>query len=570
MTTFWPEPADRFDRVAVAEGAPGGVSAEGALRRSRERYGALLRAGALVMWRSDPAGRVLAAAGWHELTGCPDESALDRGFLDRVHPEDRGLLDFRGREPTDVLETDCRVHDREGRWRWVRARGVLLPAADGFEAEWVGTLEDIHDQRRALDRARYLAEHDALTGLGNRRTLAANLVRLRDKQASATVVMLDVDRFKAVNDLYGHQQGDRFLVRLAQMLGAAAPAHSVCARMGGDEFCVVVADRAEARAVCAALEAAASAGVGVGELVIPLTVSAGLADADWDEPDPVSRVLHKADLALRRAKAAGLPLVVHDPQMQAESDLRDRLLSAMGAACRNDEFFLEYQPIVDVDSGRAVSHEALIRWQHPQFGRIEPSLFVRLAEENGMITELGRWVLTRACAEMARLDPSVRVNLNVSARQLAVPGFADEALAIARAHGVAPQRLTLELTESVNMAELAGSDAFAGLRRHGFGTVLDDFGTEYAVLSHIGSGHFDGIKLSRGFIETCGDARPRIVLRHVVNLCRDLGMAVVAEGIETEAERECLRSLGVRLMQGYHFDRPRRVDELPGALRIPA
>lgn len=533
------------------------------LRRNSERYTAALKAGALVLWRADLSGRIRAVVGWEALTGQPDHQALGRVGFARFHPDDRAQLDFRGREIGNTVQAECRVLDAQGRWRWMRGRGVRVPKMPGCPAEWVGTLEDIHDERLALERARYLAERDALTGLANRRSLYEHLHRLRSKDATATVVLIDVDRFKAVNDIHGHQLGDRFLVRLAQALIASAPAHAVCARMGGDEFCAVVADGAEARALCASLSATCGAGITIGSLSCLTGISAGFADADWDAPSPISTVLRRADLALYRAKSKSGTAVQFEPAMQDEADVRQRLLHAIGAACRNDEFFLEYQSIVSLDTNAPVAFEALLRWQHPQFGRIEPSIFVPLAEQNGMIAELGRWVLRRACADLVHGPEDMRVTVNISARQLAEQGFADEVAGIVRAYGLAPRRLTLELTESLSASAVALGAEVEGLRRHGFRLVLDDFGTEYGALSHVSSGRFDGIKLSRGFIaDCCANERPWLVLRHVVNMCNDLGLTVVAEGIETETELECLRGAGVRLVQGYYYDRPRRLADL--------
>lgn len=555
METNWPASADGFELDADIAGTPNDL-----LSRSRELYSAFVRAGALILWRADMAGRMTAVTGWQAVTGRPDHEALGRGYLERFHPEDRHLLDFRNREIGDTVQAECRLLDKHGRWRWVRGRGVLIAASRGFPSEWVGTLEDIHDQRLALERARYLAERDALTGLGNRRTLIDQLIRLRGKEATATVVMLDVNRFKEINELHGHQTGDRFLVRLGQLLVAAAPPHSVCARMGGDEFCVVVADATEAEAFCARLDATRLTGVSIADLQIPFGFTAGIANAAWDVPDPVSTVLRHADLALFAARSAGRAVAHFEPAMQEEADARQQLSGLIALACRNDEFFLEYQPIIAIDSGETVSFEALVRWQHPQMGRIQPAVFVPLAEQNGTIAQLGRWVLSKACADLAAADPRLRINLNVSARQLLEPGFADAARDIARAHGVDPQRITLELTESSNMAAVATSPELTRLRSHGFRTALDDFGTEYAVLSHVSSGQFDAIKLSREFIVgCCCEDRARTVLRHVINLCDDLGMDVVAEGIETRDEFDCLRAAGVRLMQGFHFDRPGRL-----------
>ena len=564
MFTHWPEASDVFEVMADPAG-----SRHAAHSRTRERYSAMLRARALVLWRADLAGRMTALAGWQALTGHPDDAALGRNWLAQCHPDDHHRLDFRGRDIGETVHAECRILDSQGRWRWVRARGALIPRSSGFPPEWVGTMEDMHEERLALERARYLAERDALTGLGNRRTLYDHLARLREKNASATVILLDVDGFKMVNDLHGHQMGDRCLVRLAQCLAGHAPEHSVCARMGGDEFCVVVADMDEARALCTRLDEARAEGLQMGDQRTHCGFSAGIADADWDAPDPVSTVLRRADMALYRAKSHGAMTVVYDASMQAESDARRLLAQGIGPACRNDEFFLEYQPIVTIDSGLPVAFEGLLRWQHPLRGRIEPSVFVGLAEQNGMIGELGRWVLTRAAADLSRAGPGVVLNVNVSARQLADPGFADAALAIMREQGVDPRRITLELTESASMSVFDADSQLERLRLAGFRLVLDDFGTEYAVLSHVSSGRFDGIKLSRDFIaQACGCPRTRVVLRHVMHLCDDLGITVVAEGIETACELDHLRGAGVRLVQGYYFDRPRRLEDLADVIAL--
>ena len=566
MDTHWSQPADGFEADSIGYCTP-----HEHLRRSRERYSAVVRAGALILWRADLTGSMTAVTGWETLTGRPDAEALGRGCIERFHPEDRQLLDFRGREVGDTVQAECRVLDSQGRWRWVRGRGVLIPESGPFPAEWVGTLEDMHEERLALERARFLAERDALTGLGNRRMLYEHLASLRARGATASVVLLDVDRFKSINDMHGHQVGDRVLVLLAQTLIACAPDPAGCFRMGGDEFCVVVADMDEAASLCAMLSSACAEGLSLGELRNYTGFSAGIAPADWTEPDPASVVLSRADLALYHAKGRECAAVVYDPSMQAESDARQLLLKAMGSAYRNDEFFLEYQPIVRLRDGSVISFEVLLRWQNPQHGRIEPSTFVRLAEQNGMIGELGRWVLDRACADLAGSPDVERLNVNISARQLADAGFADAARAIADAHGIAPSRITLELTESLSSSAVVAGAEVEQLRRHGFRLVLDDFGTEYAVLSHVSSGRFDGIKLSRDFIaDCCACDRTRLVLRHMVNLCGDLGLSVVAEGIETDAELQCLREAGVELAQGYYFDRPRRLSDLTGTVRAVA
>lgn len=566
MDSHWSQPPDVFEADSIGYCTP-----HEHLRRSRERYSAVVRAGALILWRADLTGSMTAVTGWEMLTGCPDSDALGRGCLARFHPEDHALLDFRGREIGDTVQAECRVLDSQGRWRWVRGRGVLIAESGPFPAEWVGTLEDMNEERLALQRAQFLAERDALTGLGNRRMLYEHLAALHAQGATAAVVLLDVDRFKSINDMHGHQVGDRVLVSLAQTLSACAPEQAECFRMGGDEFCAVVTDMAAASALCAQLSAACAEGVSVGELRSYTGFSAGMAVADWTDADPASAVLRRADLALYQAKRQEGMAVVYEPAMQAESDARQLLLKAMGAAYRNKEFFLEYQPIVRADDGEPVSFEVLLRWQNPQHGRIDPSTFVRLAEQNGMIGELGRWVLDRACADLAASPDMQRLNVNISARQLADTGFANAARAILDAHGIAPDRITLELTESLSSSAVVDGTEVEQLRRHGFRLVLDDFGTEYAVLSHISSGRFDGIKLSRDFIAACCACdRTWLVLRHVVNLCGDLGLTVVAEGIETAAELACLRRAGVELVQGYYFDRPRRLADLAGAPRAVA
>ncbi|MDX6722058.1 MAG: hypothetical protein QOD73_462, partial [Solirubrobacteraceae bacterium] len=423
-------------------------------------------------------------------------------------------------------------------------------------------------ERHRNDEAnRRAALHDALTGLPNR-TLALDRIdqALRRRDAGAVAVLaLDVDRFKVVNDSLGHAAGDELLIALAGRLRDALRTGDTVARLGGDEFIVICqsVDGAEgALAIAERLSGAISK-----PLVLPsgahfVGASIGIAVAGRPDDTPES-LMRDADTAMYRVKDTGRGgHALFDDRLRDQVLGRARTEGELRRALERDELEVHYQPIVDARSGRPVSVEALVRWEHPERGLVPPSEFIPLAEEAGLISEIGRRVLRAACTQVADWQRELGVDLglavNVSGRQLAAPGFAAEVAGIAERSGLMAGTLGLEITESVLIEEAdAPMAALAELRRHGLRLSLDDFGTGYSSLSYLKRFPLDCLKLDRSFISDLGvSEQDRAIVEAVVSMARTLGLDVVAEGVETERQLAELRALDCPFAQGYLFARP--------------
>jgi diguanylate cyclase (GGDEF)-like protein/PAS domain S-box-containing protein len=428
------------------------------------------------------------------------------------------------------------------------------------------TLRDVTQQHRLERELTHRALHDALTGLPNRvlfqDRVQAALEALEDRPGVVGVLLVDLDDFKLVNDTVGHTAGDDLLVALARRLESILRAPDTAARLGGDEFAVLVPGAATAGEV----EQVAAGVVGAlggadGDLVGGPSTSVSVGIATAERPDRPAELLRRADLALYAAKGAGKGRWHrYTPELHLAAldrlDVRTERQRALGSG----QFELRYQPIVDLLSGATRGLEALVRWHHPRRGTLPPGDFVRIAEETGLILPLGAWVLDRGLADVARwrrLRPQleVHVSINVSARQIRAPGFVGDVLAALRRWSVPADAIILEITETALLAEdvnVAGD--LAVLREHGVRIALDDFGTGYSSLDYIRVHGVDILKIDRSFVAGMEDAgRQRVLVGAVVNLARTLGLAVIAEGIETPTQRDALVEAGCRLGQGYLY-----------------
>jgi diguanylate cyclase len=404
--------------------------------------------------------------------------------------------------------------------------------------------------------------HDGLTGLGNR----VRLAQLGDEQPDwpRVLVVVDLDDFKRINDTFGHATGDLVLRAVADLLRAAAGSEDVLLRLGDDEFGALLedADEAAGRAFAGSFLAALECGLEVNGYMIYIGASVAIAAAASGEP--FASAMRRADASMYHAKSSsnGDKVSVFDPDRDRQvlddfalgSDLR-------GALARN-EFILHYQPIIDMGTRHTVGFEALVRWQRPGLGLVSPTTFIPLAEQGGLMPELGQWILEQACREANTWDaqdgeiPYVSVNLSV--HQLQDPEFAARFQSALGASGLPPERLIVEVTETVMASE---SDALARplqeLRRLGVRVYVDDFGTGYSSLGYIRDLPLDGVKLDRAFardLTTSADAWA--LARAIVALFHDLNLAVTAEGIESAAQLAQLRSLGCIHAQGFYFARP--------------
>jgi diguanylate cyclase (GGDEF)-like protein/PAS domain S-box-containing protein len=424
------------------------------------------------------------------------------------------------------------------------------------------------NRHRDEEANRHAALHDALTGLPNR-TLALDrlgiaLGRRRRHGTSVAALMLDLDRFKVINDSLGHAVGDELLVVLAARLNDLIRPQDTIARLSGDEF-VVVCEAAAPREVVSLAERlvdAVSHGFMLSSGEHFVTASVGIAVASAID-DTGASLLRDADAAMYRAKSRGPGRYeLFDHAMREAVLSRLRTETELRAALDRGELRVHYQPIVAIATGRVLGCEALVRWEHPERGLIAPLDFIPIAEETGLIVDIGRWVLEEACRQGAewqqRGDASLAMYVNVSGRQIANPHFPAEAAAAATRAGLAPGTLGLEVTESVLLEDVDSPVVVLDrLREHGLRLLLDDFGTGYSSLSYLKHFPLDGIKIDKTFTDGLSESpMDAAIIRAVVELCRVGGMSVIAEGVETRAQLAQLRELGCEDAQGYLFSRP--------------
>jgi diguanylate cyclase (GGDEF)-like protein/PAS domain S-box-containing protein len=547
-----------FAAAARAEGE------RGALQASSRRFHALVQHASEAVVVLDADGAVTFATPSVEgLLGRADLGGI--ALASFVAPEDAGRLEaliVAARESGGAATGELALTHREGRLVHAEVR-VADRLADPDVAGVVLAVRDVSDRRRLERQLRRSARRDPLTGLPNRASFEE---RLRDVLAQpeprAAVLLLDIDEFETVNDSLGHVGGDQVLITCAARLHTAA-GDSMIARLGSDEFVVLlegVAQAEHAERAARELAAAVSLPTSIEGAEVPVTVTAGLALA---APGlGAEDLLRCADTALHIAQSrGGGELQAYSPAMHANARRRLELRAALAHAVRARTLELAYQPIVDLAREEATGVEALLRWTLDGEA-IPPSEFIPLAEASGLIVELGTWVLERACADVAPLRTAsgepLRVSVNVSAVQLRASGFtARVAEALVRT-GLAPERLTLELTESVVVQDVAAAtDLFSALRTLGVRIAVDDFGTGFSSLASLAGLPVDALKLDRSFIAAMDESGAREALvAGVISLADRLGLPIVAEGIETGSQLEALRRLGCGFGQGYHLGRP--------------
>ncbi len=434
-----------------------------------------------------------------------------------------------------------------------------------------GVGSDVTAQRRSADKINHMARFDTLTGLPNRlqvtEALSEAMAEADRWRGKCAFMMIDLDRFKAVNDTLGHPVGDRLLSRVAERLKSMMDGRNVCGRLGGDEFAVVVFDASDhnklerlARGIIEAL----SKPYEVDQHTLYIGASIGTAVGPRDGRS-VEMLIRSADLALYRSKdQGGGAHNAYEPQLHQHAEERRVLEIALRKALENNQFMVHYQPVVSAESGVIEGFEALLRWTHPELGNISPARFVPVAEDARLIGPIGEWVLRTACAEAKRWPDTVRVAVNVSAEQLTDSGFVTSVISALSHSGLSPHRLELEVTESVFMREGTGAIAVLDqLVALGVRLALDDFGTGYSSLGYLSKCKFNTIKIDRQFVQGAAKNVPESVaiVRAVVAMAGSLGMSTTAEGVETELELQAIKRLGCRKIQGYLFGRPMPASE---------
>ncbi|CAO4172372.1 bifunctional diguanylate cyclase/phosphodiesterase [Methylorubrum aminovorans] len=479
---------------------------------------------------------------------------------------------FLARGLPDLSESGLSGFARDGGLhRHLRADGSLIEvtlferslAFEGRPAV-LGAAIDVTEQRRAEARITHMAHHDALTGLPNRVLFSACLIEAIAEHArtgaKAALLCLDLDKFKFVNDTLGHPAGDALLRQVAERITACLRREDLVARLGGDEFAVLLRnpDAGAVETITGRIIEALARPVRLGDRDCQIGVSIGIARLP-EHGTESDTLLRNADLALYRAKAEGGSLAhCFEAAMDSWARSRRRRETDLHEAFARGDLALAYQPVVDVRARTIVGFEALLRWHHPAEGMVPPAEFVPLAEETGLIVPIGAWVLRQACAEASLWADPVRVAVNLSPVQFRDPGLVAtvrEALALS---GLAPQRLELEVTESVLLAASEANVAtLHALRDLGVRIAMDDFGTGYCSLSYLQKFPFDKIKIDRSFVSRLGeDPHSTAIVRAVIGLGASLGIVTVAEGVETEAQFAHLREEGCGEVQGYLFGRP--------------
>ena len=552
------------------------------LRRNKERYALAVRGANDGIWDWDMAkGRVYFAPRWKAITGHIDGEIGDTpdDWFGRIHPEDvervQAELDAHldGRLPH--FESEHRIRHADGGYKWVLSRGVAIRDEDGRPTRMAGSMSNITDRKAAEEQLVHDALHDGLTGLPNRALFLDRLTQSlrraeRETNHRCAVLFLDLDRFKVVNDGFNHAVGDQLLVATARRLTSSLRPGDTVARIGGDEFTVLldgVDSIEEVKEIAARAQSALTQPFRIEERELVITASIGIAMNHSGAR--AAELLRNADIAMYNAKREGTARhAIFNTSMHKRVVTRLRLETELREAIEAERLRVFYQPIVDLESGRLTGFEALTRWPD-EAASVSPAEFIPVAEESGLIRPLGSLVMRTACTQLAEwiekgvLDDGVTVSVNVSGRQLVEPEISadvDEAL---RGSGLAAEALRLEITESSILHDPARIPALLDrLERRGVRAQIDDFGTGYSSLSFLRRFPGDALKIDRSFVKSIlqEDGSEEIV-RAIIGLAHSLNLGSIAEGVEDRDQLRLLRALGCERAQGYLFARPLPADQ---------
>lgn len=556
------------------------------IQESEQHYRTLANCGSALIWTSDTTGQVnYVNDTWVHFTGQPAKAEWGNGWQQHIHPEDLGgcieiFADARQRQVRFTHEFRLRRHDEE--YRWLR-----MDASPRYDSEqqflgFIGFCMDITEQRQAAEQISFMAFHDSLTGLPNRRLMLDRLEQLLQishrTHTVGALILIDLDNFKALNDTLGHKVGDQILVALTTRLQSNLSEGNTCARIGGDEFVILTRDQE------GSIHAALYAENVVSRLQQQLNRPYRLTSKDATGK-PVDHLYHcttsigiclfgdqillpdellkRAETAMYQAKAAGRNTYrFFDPDMQAAIETQARMENDLREALEQQQFRLFLQPQVNM-SGQIIGAEALIRWFHPQRGVISPAEFIPVAESCGLIIPIGQWVLTTACQLLTLWQhhpqlSQLTLSVNVSSMQFAQPEFVTKVVGVLKKAGAPAHKLKLELTESmlVDNPDLV-AEKMRELQYFGLSFSLDDFGTGYSSLSYLKRLPLDQLKIDRSFVmDITTDSNAAAIARTIVVLGQNLGLTVVAEGVEQIEQQAFLASNGCSIYQGYLYSPP--------------
>jgi diguanylate cyclase (GGDEF)-like protein/PAS domain S-box-containing protein len=555
--------------------------AEEALRSSEERFRSLVQNASDLICILDAQGIVRYESPSHQrVLGSEPEEHVGRSLPEMVHPEDRTVLENALRqlveEPREIVTFEYRLRHREEGWRTLESTASNLlgqPAVAGI----VLNAHDITDHKRAEEKLLHDALHDDLTGLPNRALfmdrLRQSMERSRREPDRLTAVLfLDLDRFKIVNDSLGHLVGDELLIQISGSLAGALRPSDTIARVGGDEFAILLEggrDVSDAVRVSERIHDRLSGPTNLGGHEVFITASIGIAvhTPEYERPEDL---LRDADTAMYRAKSSGRAChVVFNREMHRFVMARLQLETDLRRAVDRGQLRVHYQPFVDLATDEVTGFEALVRWHHPRRGLLPPDEFLSVAEETGLIVPIGRFVLMEGCRqirELQRKHPelgALKLSVNLSNKQFFQADLFDQIGEALAASGLAPSCLGLEITEGVIIRQAdSASSRFSRLKSLGVQLYLDDFGKGYSSLSYLHRFPMDVLKIDRSFVSRIEEAEGNFaIVKAIVTLAHQLGMEVVAEGIQTAEQQARLRGLGCDYGQGFYLSHPVPADQ---------
>ena len=544
-----------------------------ALRESEQRYTLAAQGTRDGIWDWNlETGEIYLSPRWRAMVGVQDSNWVAHGssWLELVFEEDRERvradLEAHLSGESSKFETELRMQDQSGGFRWMLCRGLAVRDQEGIPTRIAGSLTDITEGKVA----------DALTGLPNRTLFHDRVERsvqqfTRNGLRQFAVLYIDVDDFKLINDSMGHDAGDEFLIQIANRLETSLrQTEAVLARLGGDEFGILIDGISrveEALAVAERIQDRIKAPFSVSNREVLARISIGVVVVSKSNAS-VEKIIRQADTAMYYAKQFSQNgISMFEERMHRESAARLEIATELKDAIRRDEFSLNYQPIIDSSSMQTAGFETLLRWVHPVHGNISPVDFIPIAESNGMIVEIGNWVLKQSCIQAAdwnrNSDRDIQVSVNVSIRQFSGQNFIEQVRVALAESGLAPEHLKLEVTESLLMQKPEEMiDLLLKLEAMHVTTSIDDFGTGYSSLSYLHQMPLKILKIDRSFVADLSRSKKhQAIVRSIIGLARSLELKVIAEGIETIDQAAYLQGLQCEYFQGYLYSKPVTADE---------
>lgn len=552
---------------------------EHSLRESEERYMLAVESANDGLWDWNlQANTLYFSPRWKEMLGYTDHEFENsqQAWFKLVHPADLDTLvakfsaHLEGNLPH--VEIEHRILHKDGSYRWVLLRGLVIRDAQGVAYRMAGSQSDITGRKLAEEHLRYDALHDQLTNLPNRSLfmeyLESALKRARRlNDYSFAVILLDFDRFKVINDSLGHRIGDELLRAASRRLSVCLRSSDTIARLGGDEFIILLEDVRDLDAAggfAHCIQEQFKLPFVIDDRELFISASSGVVFAD-DSYEHAEEILRDAEIAMYRAKALGkAQFIVFDPTLRTDALTNLELETDLRQAVERGEFCLHYQPIISLATGEVSGFEALLRWQHPTRKMVPPSDFIPFAEQNGLIEVIGEWVLREACRQMREWRDEfsylqdISVSVNLSGHQFSRFDLVEKIEQILRQTGLEPHSLKLEITESAFIENAESSlIVLHRLRRLGVRLEIDDFGTGYSSLGYLQNFPINTVKIDRSFVDQVdSNSNTAEIVRMIVHLAHDLGLDTVAEGVETEGQYRQLYRLGCKHGQGFYFSRP--------------